>query len=172
MASVLILRRPMNLCPIFQQACRRPGHASLGQCQRSLKTSTQPYKKVPDFAFAFEYVHALLNLYSELNQTQSIDGVLLRSSSPLPRAHQALSYLQSKTIPFILLTNGGGKPEAERVQELSERLEIPLSTDMFVQSHTPFQELVEGDEDDEGYRDKCVLVTGGDEDKCRKVAEE
>lgn len=114
----------------------------------------------------------LLSLYHLLSTSQSIDGVLLRSSSPLPRAHQTLSYLQSKTIPFILLTNGGGKPEAERVQELCERLDISLSTDMFVQSHTPFQELVNGDGEEEGYKNKCVLVTGGNGDKCRKVAEE
>ncbi len=43
---------------------------------------------------------------------------------------------------------------------------------MFVQSHTPFAELVHGVEDSgEGFKDKCILVTGGDGDKCRKVAE-
>ncbi len=39
---------------------------------------------------------------------------------------------------------------------------------MFVQSHTPFVELVDGEEQ---YKNKCVLVTGGDGDACRKVAE-
>ena len=98
----------------------------------------------------------------------SIDGVLLRSANPLPRAHQTLSYLQANRIPFILLTNGGGKSEAARVEELSKRLEIPLNVDMFVQSHTPFADLVDGEEQ---YKNKCVLVTGGDGDACRKVAE-
>ena len=95
----------------------------------------------------------------------SIDGVLLRSSNPLPRAHETLSYLQKQRIPFILLTNGGGKSETERVEELSQRLEVPLNVDMFVQSHTPFTELADE------YKDKCVLVSGGDGDKCRQVAE-
>lgn len=68
-----------------------------------------------------------------------------------------------------MLTNGGGKSEAARVEELAKRLEVPLNMDMFVQSHTPFVELVDGEEQ---YKDKCVLVTGGDGDACRKVAEE
>jgi HAD superfamily hydrolase (TIGR01456 family) len=94
----------------------------------------------------------------------SIDGVLVRSSDPLPRAHKALSYLQSNKIPFILLTNGGGKHENERIADLSDKLALPLSTPMFVQSHTPFADMNE-------YKDKTVLVVGGAEDNCRRVAE-
>ncbi len=48
---------------------------------------------------------------------------------------------------------------------------MPLDIGMFVQSHTPFGGLVEGNGEQEGFRDKCVLVIGGDGDKCRKVAE-
>ena len=94
----------------------------------------------------------------------SIDGVLVRSSDPLPRAHRALSYLQNHCIPFILLTNGGGKHEDERVSDLSAKLDIPLSTSLFVQSHTPFADMHQ-------FKDKTVMVVGGDEDKCRVVAE-
>jgi hypothetical protein len=64
--------------------------------------------KVPDFAFAFELSGFLLILEPRLTLV-SIDGVLVRSSDPLSRAHKALSYLQSQRIPFILLTNGGGR---------------------------------------------------------------
>ncbi|KAH7057182.1 HAD-like domain-containing protein [Macrophomina phaseolina] len=113
---------------------------------RRLQTASQP-SRIPDFAFAFD-----------------IDGVLLRSADPLPRAHKALSYLQSERIPFILLTNGGGKHESDRVAELSDKLEIPLDTSMFVQSHTPFAGM-------DHYKDKTVLVCGGDGGKCRDVAE-
>ena len=35
---------------------------------------------------------------------------------------------------------------------------------MFIQSHTPFADLDE-------YKNKTILVVGGDEDKCRVVAE-
>lgn len=93
----------------------------------------------------------------------SIDGVLLRSHDPIPGAHEALAKLQSRKIPFLLLTNGGGKHEEERVAELSRKLEVPLDTSMFVQSHTPFADLEE-------YKDKTILVVGGDEDRCRHVA--
>ncbi|KAK0919992.1 hypothetical protein LTR57_010222 [Friedmanniomyces endolithicus] len=103
---------------------------------------------IPDYAFAFD-----------------IDGVLLRSSNPLPGAHEALTYLQRQRIPFILLTNGGGKSETERVAELSEKLDVELNVDMFVQSHTPFAEMHE-------YKDKTVLVVGGDYDKCQLVAKD
>ncbi|KAF2460626.1 HAD-like domain-containing protein [Lineolata rhizophorae] len=103
--------------------------------------------RTPDFAFAFD-----------------IDGVLVRASTPLPRAHAALSYLQRRRIPFILLTNGGGKGERERVAELSRKLDVLLDTGMFVQSHTPFAELDE-------YKDEPVLIVGGEGDNCRRVAE-
>ena len=96
--------------------------------------------------------------------TVSIDGVLLRSSDALPRAHKALSHLQSQRIPFILLTNGGGRHESERVAELSSKLNVPIDTSMFVQSHTPFADM-------HNFKDKTVMVVGGEEDKCRRVAE-
>ena len=66
---------------------------------------------------------------------------------PIPGATEALQYLQAHEIPFILLTNGGGKHEAERVADLSARLGIQLSVDNFVQSHTPFRMLVQGPEE-------------------------
>ena len=47
---------------------------------------------------------------------------------------------------------------------MSKKLEMPLDTSMFVQSHTPFADLDE-------YKDKTVLVVGGGGDKCREVAE-
>ncbi|KAL1836607.1 hypothetical protein VTJ49DRAFT_4882 [Mycothermus thermophilus] len=106
----------------------------------------------PSFAFAFD-----------------IDGVLLHVAKPIPGAPQVLRFLNDYNIPFILLTNGGGKPETERVRDLSERLGVPLSTDNFVQSHTPFRELLEGPD---SLRDKTVLVTGSDYEKCRGIFEQ
>ncbi|KAH6877861.1 HAD-like domain-containing protein [Alternaria rosae] len=115
--------------------------------RRAFQTAAAPTVRAPEFAFAFD-----------------IDGVLLRSSDPLPRAQKALSYLQSQRIPFILLTNGGGKHESDRVAELSSKLDVSIDTSMFVQSHTPFADM-------EDLKDKTVMVVGGVEDKCRKVAE-
>lgn len=102
----------------------------------------------------------------------SIDGVLLRSSKPLPGAAKSLSFLQKEQIPFILLTNGGGMHETERIAQLNERLGLQLDPSVIVQSHTPFAEMVEGRAGQEPLENKCVLVVGGHEDKCRRVAQQ
>jgi HAD superfamily hydrolase (TIGR01456 family) len=94
----------------------------------------------------------------------SIDGVLLRSSTPIPGATKALRFLQEQRVPFILLTNGGGKSEEERVADLQDKLDVPLDTSLFVQSHTPFADYTQ-------YHDKTVLVVGGNYDKCQRVAQ-
>jgi HAD superfamily hydrolase (TIGR01456 family) len=99
----------------------------------------------------------------------SIDGVLLHVAKPIPGAAEALTYLNDNNIPFILLTNGGGKHESERVKELRSKLGVELTVDNFVQSHTPFQELVHGPE---GLRDKTVFITGSDAQKARTIAEQ
>ncbi|PBP25490.1 hypothetical protein BUE80_DR003626, partial [Diplocarpon rosae] len=129
-----------------------PRHSSLRQ-QLHIDSAVSP-NDIPEFAFAFD-----------------IDGVLLRSSTPLPGASKALAHLQKNSIPFILLTNGGGKLERERVQELSEKLEVPLSEDNFVQSHTPFKDLLYPSGARKGLKDSTILVTGGEGDKCRQIAE-
>ncbi|KAL2757688.1 hypothetical protein ACRALDRAFT_2099918 [Sodiomyces alcalophilus JCM 7366] len=106
--------------------------------------------EAPSFAFSFD-----------------IDGVLLHGAKPIPGARESLKYLQDNNIPFILLTNGGGKPERDRVSDLSSRLGVELTVDNFVQSHTPFQELVGGPK---GLGDKTVFVSGADVQKCRDIA--
>lgn len=97
--------------------------------------------------------------------------MLLRSSIALPGAIKALKFLYTHRIPFILLTNGGGKYEEERVAELSDKLGVRLGVDNFVQSHTPFQEMAHGSNICEPLMDKTVLVTGSLGDKCRSIAE-
>ena len=95
---------------------------------------------------------------------------MLRSSKPIEGASQALRELHARRIPFILLTNGGGKSEKSRVEELSRLLEVPLDTSMFVQSHTPFASLVEGSENKPALKDEPILVVGGVLDNCCKVS--
>ncbi|KAI7387403.1 HAD-superfamily hydrolase [Hortaea werneckii] len=112
------------------------------------RNNSQP-GTIPDFAFAFD-----------------IDGVLLRSSTPLPNAAATLKSLQAANIPFILLTNGGGKSETERVNNLSQQLGVDLDVGMFVQSHTPFGDM------SKDYKGKTVMIVGGDYDKCARVAKD
>ncbi|KAJ9155223.1 HAD hydrolase [Pleurostoma richardsiae] len=104
--------------------------------------------EAPSFAFAFD-----------------IDGVLLHVSEPIPGAKETLHYLSDHHIPFILLTNGGGRLEADRVADLSARLGVPLTTDNFVQSHTPFRQMTDT------LADSPILVTGSDAARARAIAE-
>jgi HAD superfamily hydrolase (TIGR01450 family) len=116
----------------------------------------------------------------------SIDGVLLHTSKPIPGAPETLRFLQRNNIPFILLTNGGGKPEAERVVDLSEKLGVGLDVSNFVQSHTPYQKLLDP-EVDLGHPHleeylcqslgrkrfsgkETVLVLGSDASRARRIA--
>lgn len=71
-----------------------------------------------------------------------IDGVLLRSKTPIPGASDALKLLQQEKIPFILLTNGGGMLEKERTDFISDALKIDISPLQIIQSHTPYKTLV------------------------------
>ena len=97
-----------------------------------------------------------------------IDGVLCHGLEPIEEAKETLRMLNGDNelgikIPHILLTNGGGKTEAARCKQLSEILEQPISTDQFIQSHTPMQALSEYYE--------TVLVCGGEGQAIREVAE-
>ncbi|KAJ5133621.1 hypothetical protein N7448_001358 [Penicillium atrosanguineum] len=97
-----------------------------------------------------------------------IDGVLAHGLEPIEEAKQALKMLNGDNelgikIPYVLLTNGGGKTEEARCKQLAEQLEVPISTQQFIQSHTPMQALAEYYE--------TVLVCGGEGYKVREVAE-
>jgi HAD superfamily hydrolase (TIGR01450 family) len=63
-----------------------------------------------DYAFAFD-----------------IDGVLMLGKSAIPAGARALKLLHERKIPYILLTNGGGKYESDRVAELSEHLGVNVA---------------------------------------------
>ncbi|KAM7183903.1 Cat eye syndrome critical region protein 5 [Rhypophila sp. PSN 637] len=98
-----------------------------------------------------------------------IDGVLVHGDRLIPEGKQVLDILNGNNelgikIPHIFLTNGSGKPEQARVEQLSSILKNPISTDQFIQSHTPMRALAE-------YY-STVLVVGGEGYKCREVAEQ
>jgi ribonucleotide monophosphatase NagD (HAD superfamily) len=74
-----------------------------------------------------------------------------------------LKNLANSNSPYIFLTNGGGKTEAERCIDLSRQLDIEVSPAQFICGHTPMREMVE--------KYETVLVVGGEGEKCRQVAE-
>ncbi|KAJ0423799.1 HAD-like domain-containing protein [Aspergillus carlsbadensis] len=97
-----------------------------------------------------------------------IDGVLIRGGKPIPAAVEAMKYINGENpygirIPYIFVTNGGGKTEEERCLDLSKQLELEVSPGQFICGHTPMREMVQ--------KFTTVLVVGGEGEKCRVVAE-
>lgn len=112
----------------------------------------QTVEKAKNMAFAFD-----------------IDGVLVHGDRLIPEGRRALEILNGDNelgikIPHIFLTNGSGKPEKARCEQLTSILQQPVSTDQFIQSHTPMSALSE-------YY-STVLVVGGEGYRCREVAEQ
>lgn len=70
-----------------------------------------------------------------------IDGVLLRGTTPLPRARDTLRSLSASRTPFILLTNGGGELESTKAAKLSKLLQLAIHPLQVVLSHTPMRPL-------------------------------
>ncbi|RDA87502.1 hypothetical protein CP532_1614 [Ophiocordyceps camponoti-leonardi (nom. inval.)] len=110
-----------------------------------------PISVADSFAFAFD-----------------IDGVLVRGGKPIPEAIEAMKVLNGGNeygiqIPHIFLTNGGGKFEEERCQDLSKQLERPIQPGQFICGHTPMREMAS--------RYETVLIVGGEGEKCKQVAE-
>ncbi|QPG74817.1 hypothetical protein FOA43_002153 [Brettanomyces nanus] len=102
---------------------------------------------------------------SDIGFAFDIDGVLIKGSKPIPEATEALSYLSVNKIPFVLLTNGGGILESERVTYLNKLLQLqdhPINTNQIIQSHTPLRTLI--------AKHHRVLVVGGPGDRSREVA--
>ncbi|KAI0386592.1 HAD-superfamily hydrolase [Hypomontagnella monticulosa] len=94
-----------------------------------------------------------------------IDGVLVKGRKPVPGARETIQLLQRLGIPFIFLTNGGGHTEAAHVAKLAMRIDVQLDAQQFVQSHTPFYDLVPK------YEDETVLVLGGSGQQIRELAQ-
>ncbi|KAJ5834933.1 HAD-superfamily hydrolase subfamily IIA CECR5 [Penicillium robsamsonii] len=110
-----------------------------------------PQVTCDDFALAFD-----------------IDGVLIKGGEPIPAAVEAMKYINGENeygckVPYIFLTNGGGKTEKERCLDLSRQLDLDVDPGQFICGHTPMREMAE--------RYHTVLVVGGEGEKCRVVAE-
>lgn len=109
------------------------------------------HPRIANYAFAFD-----------------IDGVLVRGPCTIPYGVEAIKYLNGENpyniqVPYIFVTNGGGKHESVRAKDLSTRLETEVSSEQIVQGHTPMKDLATQFDN--------VLVVGGVGEVCRKVAE-
>ncbi|KAI1434290.1 HAD-superfamily hydrolase [Xylaria sp. CBS 124048] len=93
-----------------------------------------------------------------------LDGVLMKGNAALPHAKTVVNFLKADRTPFIFLTNGGGKTESEKLEDLGLLFDCKFSTQQLVQSHTPFLDLVPE------YGSKPVLVIGGSNDSIRELA--
>ncbi|KAK4993410.1 hypothetical protein LTR50_000340 [Elasticomyces elasticus] len=122
----------------------------------------------PDSPFATPSTPPETNVTGKYAFAFDIDGVLIRGGRPLPEAIEAMKVLNGQNaygvkIPYIFVTNGGGKTEQERCIQLSRQLEIEVSPGQFICGHTPMREMAE--------KYDTVLVVGGEGEKCRQVAE-
>ncbi|KAI9738039.1 MAG: hypothetical protein M1818_005467 [Claussenomyces sp. TS43310] len=133
----------------------RPGMPPIQPTREILSSQMQDMRgektsAAKDMAFAFD-----------------IDGVLVHGDRLIPEGKRVLEILNGDNelgikIPHIFLTNGSGKPETARCDQLSKILHSPISTEQFIQSHTPMSALAE-------YYG-TVLVVGGENYQCRDVA--
>lgn len=118
---------------------------------RRKKKTVIDHPRVASYAFCFD-----------------IDGVILRGPNTIPESVEAIRMLNGDNkynikVPSIYVTNGGGKPELVRAEDLSKRLETEIRIDQIIQGHTPMRDLVPLYEN--------VLVVGGVGNVCRNVAE-
>ncbi|WFC99206.1 hypothetical protein MYAM1_001950 [Malassezia yamatoensis] len=102
-----------------------------------------------------------------------IDGVLKQGSKVLPEALQTLNMLDGDNewhtkVPYLFITNSGGKMESERARDLSKDFQRKVIKDQVIQAHTVMQSLARM------YADKPILMIGGPNlppGGCRSVLE-
>ena len=87
-----------------------------------------------------------------------IDGVIVRGKNILPSAPEAFSLLYNKEeeqwrVPSIFVTNAGNTLRQEKADKLSDWLQVPVTEDQVVMSHSPLKMFTE-------YHSKHVLVMG------------
>jgi len=85
-----------------------------------------------------------------------VDGVLVKGKNVLPETLKALKLLYTLHIPFMFLTNGGGKTEKKKAEELSRRFQVPIHEEQVVLGHSPMKNIPED------IKEKVALVIGPD----------
>src|SRR5688572_23205633 len=91
-----------------------------------------------------------------------IDGVLIRGREVISGAKEAMHRITSKVnggsgefeIPYIFITNGGGRTEQEKAAQLSDWLDLKINATQVCLAHSPMQDLVTK------YGNKTIMVIG------------
>ena len=101
-----------------------------------------------------------LRYYSSLAIAFDIDGVLKQGPKVLPEAIRTIRMLEgdnpwNRKVPYLFITNSGGKSEAVRAKDLSNDFQTHVAADQVVQAHTVMRSLTEK------YRDSPILMLGG-----------
>ncbi|KAJ7997620.1 hypothetical protein DPEC_G00214020 [Dallia pectoralis] len=86
-----------------------------------------------------------------------IDGVLVRGRTPIPAAKQIFRNLVDRKgrykVPVVFVTNAGNSLRQTKAEQLSHQLEVEVSPDQVVLSHSPLRMFSQ-------YHQMCVLVSG------------
>ncbi|XP_026094254.1 haloacid dehalogenase-like hydrolase domain-containing 5 [Carassius auratus] len=86
-----------------------------------------------------------------------IDGVLVRGRTPIPGAKQCFRNLVDSDgkykVPVVFVTNAGNSLRETKAEQLSRLLEVEVSADQVVLSHSPLRVFSQ-------FHELCVLVSG------------
>ncbi|CAH1782901.1 unnamed protein product [Owenia fusiformis] len=108
-----------------------------GECHRHI---SHQFHKSPRFGFLFD-----------------IDGVIVRGKRILPTARRAIYKLtdgkENFRVPTVFVTNAGNNLRQHKAKQLSEWLDIHISPEQVVMSHSPLRMFKQ-------FHDKRVLVSG------------
>ncbi|XP_072026390.1 haloacid dehalogenase-like hydrolase domain-containing 5 [Amphiura filiformis] len=119
-----------RLCPYFRQ------YQALTTVPRRFKSS----KLQPNFGLLLD-----------------IDGVVVRGKKVLPQALEAFQMLSDHTghlrVPTVFVTNAGNKMRQDKAKQLSDWLDIKVSPDQVIMSHSPLRIFPQ-------FHNKHVLVSG------------
>lgn len=93
-----------------------------------------------------------------------VDGVLLHDYHPIKGAQKAMQLVHNYKIPYIFLSNGGGRVEEIQAMNYSKALETEIPVERVIVSHTPMKDLVPK------YKNQRVLIFGLEKDHTMQLA--
>ncbi|XP_005098998.3 haloacid dehalogenase-like hydrolase domain-containing 5 [Aplysia californica] len=136
-------------------ACRRALHAHCRQHNICLQHLSSSVRNSAVNVKKFHTQSALSNK-CEFGFLFDIDGVIVRGKKPLPLAKQAFQLLTKDRqfkVPTLFVTNAGNSLRSKKAQQLSEWLDIEVSEEQVVMSHSPLKMFRQ-------FHDKHCLVNG------------